>query len=107
MRCWLPVHVAVWPAALLTVRPSRLNRPRGRVDQHPPVGIERARARERTGGQGHEAADAHVARARQGAAGDREGLPIVDAEAIESVPPEIVSGSVEVRLLIESVTFSE
>ena len=31
-------------------------------------------------------------------------LSIVDAAAIESVPPEIVSGSVEVRLLIESVT---
>ena len=30
-------------------------------------------------------------------------LSIVDAEAIDSVPPEIVSGSVEVRLLIESV----
>ena len=34
-------------------------------------------------------------------------LPIVDAAAIESVPPEIVSGSVEVRLLIESVTLLE
>ena len=34
-------------------------------------------------------------------------LPIVDADAIESVPPESVSGSVDVRLLIESVTLFE
>ena len=34
-------------------------------------------------------------------------LSIVDAAAIESVPPEIVSGSADVKLLIESVTLSE
>ncbi len=33
--------------------------------------------------------------------------PIVDAAAIESAPPEIVSGSVDVRLLMESVTLAE
>jgi hypothetical protein len=31
--------------------------------------------------------------------------PIVDAEAIESPPAEIVRGSVEVRLWIESTSF--
>ncbi len=38
---------------------------------------------------------------------DKRIEPIVEAVAIESEPPEIVSGSVEVRLLIESATLSE
>ena len=93
---------------LLIVRPAKL-KPCvvGRVDQHPAVGIERARAGERAGGQGHQAADGHVARAGQRAAVIVRVLPIVDAAAIDSVPPEIVSGSVDVRLLIESVTLLE
>ena len=56
----------------------------------------------------NEAADRHVARAGQRAPPlIVRDPPIVEAEAIDSVPPEIVSGSVDVRLLIESVTLSE
>ena len=102
-----PFHVTVWPAGLLIVQPAKFKPWSPGLSSIPPStfsapGPERVPEVRVTSPLTVRLPDP----VRVPPVSERV-LSIVEAAAIDSVPPESVSGSDEVRLLIESLTLLE
>ena len=103
----VPVQVAVCPAALLIVRPSRLKLPPVGLIAIPPLAFKSLAPESVPAVRVTSPLTVTLPVPVSVPPVIESVLLIVEAAAIESVPPEMVRGSVEVRLLIESVTSFE